>query len=188
LQHANFIVDIADLLKRIASGDRDAFAEVVETFQRPLFGFLARMGISKVVAAEIAQETFLRAWRNLDQYQSGRAQFSTWLFSIARNLALNELTRASNRNGASTGGAGVMDVGTLRETLDQVVQEETNARLRDGLLRLPLPERTTLALAYVRELPLAEIAVLEHTTVGAVKTRLHRAKAKLWECLETADE
>jgi RNA polymerase sigma-70 factor, ECF subfamily len=181
-------VDIADLLKRIADGDRDAFAKVVESFQRPLFGFLGRLGMSKAVAAEIAQETFLRAWRNLGQYQIGQAQFSTWLFSIARNLALNEMTRASNRGESTAEIAGTTAVSALQEPLDQMVREQTNSRLRDALLRLPLLERTTLALAYVRELPLAEIAILEDTTVGAVKTRLHRAKAKLREWLETGDE
>jgi RNA polymerase sigma-70 factor, ECF subfamily len=181
-------VDIANLLNRIADGDRDAFAEVVETFQRPLFGFLGRLGIPKAVAVEIAQETFLRAWRNLGQYQIGRAEFSTWLFSIARNLALNEMTRASNRDEAAAHDAGAMAGCTSSEPLNQIVQMQMNIHLQNALLRLPLPERTTLALAYVRELPLAEIAVLEDTTVGAIKTRLHRAKAKLRQWLEASDE
>ena len=181
-------MDIANLLKRIVDGDREAFAEVVETYQRPLFGFLGRLGLSRAVAEEIAQETFLRAWRNLDQYQIGRAQFSTWLFSIARNLALNEITLASNRVEGTTENAGPVAVCTAQEPLDLVVQRQSNAKLQDALLRLPLPERTTLALAYVRELPLAEIATLEGTTVGAVKARLHRAKAKLRKWLEIQDE
>lgn len=181
-------MDIAILLKRVADGDRDAFAEVVETFQRPLFGFFGRLGIPKAVAVEIAQETFLRAWRNLGQYQTGRAEFSTWLFSIARNLALNELTRASNRNEPTEQDAGAMAGCTSSEPLNQLVQTQMNLQLQHALLRLPLPERTTLALAYVRELPLEEIAILEDTTVGAIKTRLHRAKAKLRQWLEAGDE
>jgi RNA polymerase sigma-70 factor, ECF subfamily len=181
-------VDIANLLKRIADGDRDAFAKVVETFQRPLFGFLGRMGLPKAVAVEIAQETFLRAWRNLGQYQTGRAEFSTWLFSIARNLALNELTRASNRDVSSAQDDGEMAGYASSEPLNQLMQTQMNVHLQNALLRLPLPERTTLALACVRELPLTEIAVLERTTVGAIKTRLHRAKAKLRQWLDASDE
>ncbi len=181
-------MDIANLLRRIADGDRDAFAEVVETYQRPLFGFLGRLGIPKAVAVEIAQETFLRAWRNLGQYQTGRAEFSTWLFSIARNLALNEMTRASNRDGATAMDDGSMAGSTSSEPLNQLVQTQMNTELQNALLRLPLPERTTLALACVRELPLAEIAVLEGTTVGAIKTRLHRTKAQLRQWLEAGDE
>ncbi len=181
-------MDIANLLKRITDGDREAFAEVVKTYQRPLFGFLGRLGLSMAVAEEIAQECFLRAWRNLDQYQIGRAQFSTWLFSIARNLALNEITRASNRVEGTTEDVGPSAVCTAPQPLDLVAQEQSNAKFRDALLQLPLPERTTLALAYVRELPLAEIATLEATTVGAVKARLHRAKTKLRGLLEIQDE
>ena len=74
------------------------------------------------------------------------------------------------------------------EPLNQLVQTQMNIQLQTALLRLPLPERTTLALACVRELPLAEIAVLEGTTVGAIKTRLHRTKAKLRQWLEASDE
>lgn len=91
-------MNITSVLARISEGDRQAFAEVVETFQRPLFGFLGRMGLSRAVAAEIAQETFVRAWRHLEQFEPEQAQFSTWLFSIARNIALNELTRASGKH------------------------------------------------------------------------------------------
>jgi signal peptidase I len=61
------------------------------------------MGLTPAVAAEIAQETFVRAWRNLGQYDPARAEFSTWLFSIARNIALNELTKASRKREAAMG-------------------------------------------------------------------------------------
>lgn len=180
-------MDISRVLARIADGDRDAFAEVVETFQRPLFGFLGRMGMSRAVAAEIAQETFLRAWMHIGQYQIDRAEFSTWLFSIARNVVLNELTRAAGRKGTTMGSAAVTAVSTHPGLIDQFAQEQSNERLRAALNRLPLADRTTLALAYVQELPLADIAALEGTTVAAVKTRVHRAKAKLREWLGTSD-
>ena len=181
-------MDIARVLARTADGDREAFAEVVETFQRPLFGFLGRMGLTEAVAAEIAQETFMRAWRNLAQYEPDRAEFSTWLFSIARNIALNELTRAGGRHEVRTGNATVD--ATLEESppLDQTEREQTGVRLRRLLARLPLADRTALALTYVKELKIAEIAALEGTTVGAIKTRLHRARSQLREWLEVDNE
>ena len=181
-------MDITRVLAQIADGDREAFAEVVDTFQRPLFGFLGRMGLNRDVAAEIAQETFVRAWTNIGQYQDGRAEFSTWLFSIARNLALNELTRASTKYELTTDSAAATAVCKEPGLIDQVEQEQSNARLRQALSRLPLADRTALALVYVRELPLAEIAVLEGTTEGALKARLHRAKMKLRELLAISDD
>jgi RNA polymerase sigma-70 factor (ECF subfamily) len=59
-------VDIEPVLKRIAAGDRQAFADVVRHYQPPLFGFLGRMGLDQSHAEELAQEAFLRAWMNLD--------------------------------------------------------------------------------------------------------------------------
>jgi len=152
-------------------------------YQRPLFGFLGRMGMSRSVAAEIAQETFMRAWRHIEQYQSGRAAFSTWLFSIARNLALNELTRAAGSRETSGERAADAAVCAQPPPIDQIAQDQSRARVYEALNRLSLEDRTTLALIYVQDLPIADIAALEGTTVGAVKTRVHRAKAKLREWL-----
>jgi RNA polymerase sigma-70 factor (ECF subfamily) len=181
-------VNITSVLARISEGDRQAFAEVVETFQRPLFGFLGRMGLSRAVAAEVAQETFLRAWRHLGQYEPEQAQFSTWLFSIARNIALNELTRASRKRETVNEHAEANAVCQQSLPIDQVNREQSGERLRLALARLPLGDRTALALVYVQELSIAEIAALENTTVGALKTRLHRVKTQLRKWLEDEDE
>ena len=181
-------MDIGRVLARIADGERDAYAEVVDTYQRPLFAFLGRMGMTPAVAAEIAQETFLRAWRNIAQYQPGRADFSTWLFAIARNLALNELTRAASRHQGPLEHALVITPSSGPTLGEQVERQQSAARVRDALNRLSLEDRTTLALAYVQELPLAAIAALEGTTEGAVKTRLHRARARLREWLGSGDD
>ncbi len=181
-------MDIGRVLARIADGERDAYAEVVETYQRPLFAFLGRMGMTPAVAAEIAQETFLRAWRNIAQYQPGRADFSTWLFAIARNLALNELTRAASRKHGAVEHALPSASPAAAAPGEQLERLQSIARVRDALNRLSLEDRTTLALAYVQELPLAAIAALEGTTEGAVKTRLHRARARLREWLGSGDD
>jgi RNA polymerase sigma-70 factor, ECF subfamily len=110
------------------------------------------------------------------------------LFSIARNLALNELARAAGTKESAAQGAAASSGCMQPEPLDQVAEEQSSVRLHQALGRLSLEDRTTLALVYVRELPLADIAALEGTTVGAVKTRVHRAKAKLREWLGTGDE
>ena len=181
-------MDISRVLTRVADGDREAFADVVEAFQRPLFGFLGRMGLAPAEAAEIAQETFVRAWRNLEQYDPARAEFSTWLFSIARNIALNELTKASRKREAAMGTAAARAASDQSPAVDQVAREQSSERLRRALNELPLIDRTVLALIYVQELQIADVAALERTTVGAMKTRLHRARAQLRLLLEREDE
>ena len=117
------------------------------------------MGLSRAVAAEVAQETFLRAWRSISgQYEPEQAQFSTWLFSIARNIALNELTRASRKRETVNEHAEANAVCQQSLPIDQVNREQSGERLRLALARLPLGDRTALALVYVQELSIAEIA------------------------------
>lgn len=181
-------MDIKALLQRIERGDRSAFSPVVEHFQHPLFGYLGRMGLHQSIAEEIAQETFLRAWSRLGDYDPARAEFSTWLFTIARNLALHELSRAAVKHEVATA-----------ETLPEIPcdgvepahalhRRQLRRRVHAALLDLPLTDRSALALAYFQELDLASIARIEDCTVGAIKLRLHRAKQRLRQLLEEHHE
>src|SRR5690606_31902097 len=86
-------MNIDEVLARIHAGDRHAFAAIVERFHGTLFGYLGRMGVRAAEAEDLAQETFLRAWTQLGTFDARRGAFSTWLFTIARNLAVNELSR-----------------------------------------------------------------------------------------------
>jgi RNA polymerase sigma-70 factor (ECF subfamily) len=166
------------LLQRIAAGDTQAFAELVEMHQGPLFGFLGRMGCPQAQAEDLAQETFLRAWTQLPRYQPDRAEFNTWLFTIARNLACNALQSAAQRH--ETPGEALPEVACTQpnpeHTLDQLQQ---SARLQAALRQLPIADRSALALVYVQDLALADVARIEGDSLAAIKTRLHRAKQRL---------
>lgn len=177
-------MDITPLLQRIGAGDRQAFAGIVTHYQRPLFGFLGRMALGQGHAEEIAQETFLRAWNNLADYRPERAEFSTWLFTIARNLALHELERATRRHELGSG-AELPDAPCERpQPPEALALAQRQRRLHLALRQLPLADRSALALAYNQELDLAAIARIEGCSVAAIKTRLHRAKEKLRHLLE----
>jgi len=175
------------LLQRIAAGDTQAFAELVDMHQGPLFGFLGRMGCQQAQAEDLAQETFLRAWTQLPRYQPDRAQFNTWLFTIARNLACNALQSAAHRQEAS--GEALPEIACPQpgpeHTLDQLQQ---SARLQAALRQLPLADRSALALVYVQDLALADVARIEGDSLAAIKTRLHRAKQRLRVLLATDTE
>ncbi len=176
-------MDITPLLQRISAGDRQAFAGVVAHYQRPLFGFLGRMALDQGLAEEIAQETFLRAWKNLADYRPERAQFSTWLFTIARNLALHELERAARGHEQPASEALPEPVCERPQPPEMLARAQQRRRLHLALRQLPLADRSALALAYNHELELAEIARIEGCSTGAIKTRLHRAKEKLRQIL-----
>lgn len=181
-------LDIATLLQRITSGDLRAFAELVNRYQRPLFAFLGRMGLEAARAEEVAQETFLRAWQHLPRYRTEQAQFSTWLFTIARRLALNELARSRNRHEvAADDDAPEPACGAARpeQALDQ---RRLQARIDAAFRSLGTDDRSVLALAYTHDLGMAEIAVIEGCSVDAVKTRLHRARQRLRIALDISPE
>lgn len=181
-------MDPESLVARVLDGDRQAFAGLVLGFERPLFGFLGRMGLDQAHAEEVAQETFLRAWQHLAEYRAARGAFSTWLFTIARRLAVNELTRASSRYERPFDAADDVPACELPGPSDALIEAEKITRLRAALLALPLPDRSVLALAYVRQLDLEAISRIEHCSSGSVKTRLHRARQRLRQFLEASDE
>jgi RNA polymerase sigma-70 factor (ECF subfamily) len=182
-------IDVQTILRRIAAGDQQAFAELVDRYQRPLFGFLGRMGMGQAQAEDIAQETFVRAWTQLHNYQPQRAQFSTWLYTIARNLAINALQSAAQQHEVPT--AEPPELASEQAGPAQAMERaQQQAYLQAALRQLPMAERSALALVYVHELGLADVARIEGDSVAAIKTRLHRAKQKLRELLrmETSHE
>lgn len=181
-------MDIDTLLTRIGNGDRQAFAGLVTHYQRPLFGFLGRMALSQGQAEEIAQETFLRAWSNLGTFRPERAAFSTWLFTIARNLALHELERAAHQRETSPDEDAPEQACARPQPPEALAQARHRQRLHHALRQLTLADRSALALAYIHDLELAAVARIEGCSLAAIKTRLHRAKDKLKQLLEEHDE
>jgi RNA polymerase sigma-70 factor (ECF subfamily) len=177
-------MEITEVVERIISGDRQAFAQIIAAYQAPLFRYLGRMGLPQAQAEEIAQETFLRAWTRLGDFDAGRGAFSTWFFTIAHRLALNELARFATRHELPIAD-GFDPAGDALEPPDATQTAQRARMLRAALLTLPDRERAALALAYVADLPLADVARVEGCSVGALKTRLHRARRRLAELLET---
>jgi RNA polymerase sigma-70 factor, ECF subfamily len=176
---------VAEILQRITEGDPSAFSQLVDMYQRPLFGFLGRLGCSQYEAQEIAQETFLKAWVHLHCYQSERAQFVTWLFTIARNLAYNAFEKSCHLAPSDVADAAETAVEHVNpeNLLEQTQQKQ---RLQSALRQLPMSDRSALALFYVHELGLVDVARIENVTLATIKTRLHRAKEKLRHILDAS--
>jgi RNA polymerase sigma-70 factor, ECF subfamily len=180
--------DIHSVLQRVARGETQAFSALVVHYQRPLFAFLGRMGLNAARAEEVAQESFLRAWQNLASYRSEQAQFSTWLFTIARRLAINEVTRPQHRLEVGADDQTPEPASAMAGPEQTLEQRQLQARVHAALRSLSTDDRSVLALAYTHELSAADIAVIEACSVDAVKTRLHRARQRLRLALETSKE
>jgi len=170
-------------IRAVVAGDRDSFRLLVQRYERPVFCLLQNLLSDRQLCEDVAQETFLAAYNNLGHYDPARAQFSTWLLTIARNRCINLLN--SRR---------IESVDLLPEPIDaerpedRLAQTELCQRLDDALCRLPLEQRTVFVLGMVMELPYEQIAGIEGVELGTVKSRMHRAKKKLGEMIEELSE
>ncbi|MBK8454877.1 MAG: RNA polymerase sigma factor [Thiofilum sp.] len=178
-------MDYNILIQNILAGKRADFAPLVQHFQYSLFSYLGRMGFSQAQAEELAQETFLRAWQHLGEYDAKRAEFSTWLFTIAHRLALNELDRASTRLETPLD-ENFEPASPSTSPTEQLEYSEQQRLVQSALLKLPVPERSIIALAYTQGLDMKTLAKIENCTEAAIKVRLHRAKEHLRALLESA--
>ncbi len=179
-------MDDGFLIRQVLGGNRDAFRLLVVRYQRPLFRFLGGFGLEQAAAEELAQETFLRAFRGLSGYDASKASFSSWLFTIAKHLAMNET--ASSRRRAPHVEAGTIDLQEAPLAPETVQGEERRGRVHAALRGLPDGLRSTMMLAYLRELSLDEVAQIEGCSVAAIKSRIFRGKQLLRAALLENEE
>lgn len=169
-------MDVLQAIHQVISGDAQAFEPLVRRYQQPLFHYLGRMGVSPAEAEELVQETFIRAFRHLHRFEPNRARFSTWLFTIARRLALNLLRRHRGSKGQSI----ESDLPDPTVSIEaNLAQQQIQHRISQALSQLPLKFRSPLSLAYLGALSIAEIAQIEGCEEGTVKSRIFRGKQRL---------
>jgi RNA polymerase sigma-70 factor (ECF subfamily) len=183
--------DLSDweLVARARSGQIDAFEELVRRYQTPLIGFCRRMLGSLQDAEEVAQESFVRVYRFLDRLRP-EAKFSTVLFGIARNLALNAI-RDAGRRGRDVTHSLVRDDQSERAIEDHAHSPDRVARLREieamieaALAELSPEHREVLVLREMHGLEYEAIAEIVKCRIGTVKSRLARGREQLRVRLE----
>ena len=171
-------IDDRELVRRVLAGHTDDFRVLVDRYQQSVFRFASGLLGNREEAQDVTQEIFLAAFVNLSGYDSSRAAFSTWLFTIARNRCLNLLKQ--RRPIALDEPDSIGDVASA----DPIVSQELSQQLDRALAALPVDQRSAFVLAEIEELPYADIARIEQTTLGTVKSRIHRAKQRLQSLLE----
>jgi len=166
------------------SGDRTAFDQLFRRWAGPMLRYLERMVRDAGTAEDLLQETFLRVFRAQERYQP-EARFSTWLYTIATNLALNELRRPRRRAPHRSADEGESDEvhlvleGNEPRADDVIHARRASAELERELAALPERQRAALMLSAVEGLSYAEVAVSLETTEKSVKALVHRARAAL---------
>jgi RNA polymerase sigma-70 factor (ECF subfamily) len=175
------------LLAGFATGDADAATCFVRRFQRRVYG-LAVTILGDVNAAEdVAQETFVRAWRHAGTYDVRRGQVSTWLLTIARNLALDRARLAGARPVDPDLLASQLGTQQNGDGVEQATRVADRELLRELLVSLPEKQRRALVLATYFGRTAKEISELDGTPVGTVKTRIRDGLLKLRSRLEVQD-
>ena len=173
-------MDVEDrqLVRRVLAGQVDDFRALVDRHQQSIFRFASKLLGNWEAAEDVTQEVFLAAFANLSGYDSSRAAFSTWLFTIARNRCINLLEERHPTP--------LNELDPIGEVTfaDPIVSQELSQQLDHALAALPVDQRSAFLLAEVEELPYAEIARIEQTSLGTVKSRIHRAKQRLQALLE----
>jgi RNA polymerase sigma-70 factor (ECF subfamily) len=171
-----------EAIAALAAHDPQQFRLLVEHYQYSLFGFLGRMGFSREDAEDIAQDVFLKVWRHRASYDPAKARVSTWLFTIARNTALNKLqgnTVQGNKVQLVSAHDVELAADRYREPEQQLQQRQARQRLTNAIQQLPLDDRSVIALFYIDELTSAQAAAILECSPNAFKTRLFRAREKL---------
>ncbi len=176
------------MVERVRGGDNGAFDAVMERYKRPVLNFVYRMIGDASEAEDVAQDVFVRAYRAMLKpgFRRTTAEFSTWLFQVARNAALDCLRRRRRHPAESlavleAGGATIPAGGAT--AVEEVMARETGNRIAAAVARLPEDQRTALVLSEYEDLPHDRIAAIMQCSRKSVEARLYRARQFLRERL-----
>jgi RNA polymerase sigma-70 factor (ECF subfamily) len=180
-------MDHADEQQAIAAvlaGDVNAFAMLVERYQRPIFNMAYRMTRSHADALDLAQETFLKAFEELHRFQAGK-RFFPWLYCIGMNRSKNFLRRKRILPNISLDdcepGSGLDYPGQEEQILCEKLDLQV---LADALQELPFDYREAVVLRFHEELSMEDVATALNLSLSAAKMRVHRGLKKLRDLIE----
>jgi RNA polymerase sigma-70 factor (ECF subfamily) len=161
------------LVARCRDGDDDAFDELLQRYRYPILNFIYRLLGDATEAEDVAQDTFVRAYRYLDEFDPHR-KFSTWLFALARHAAIDRL-RWRARHPTTPLDSAPEPSAVSRDVEAREVERQVAA----AIARLPEDQRTAIVLAEYHGQSVAEIAAVMDCSEKSVESRLYRARQTL---------
>ena len=177
----------AALMLRVKQGDNSAFGELVDKYKQPVMNLVYRMLRDATEAEDLAQNVFIQVHKSSSRYQVS-AKFSTWLFTIARNLCLNEIRRRSRHPADSLDVSHPeQDDQPLRQFEDSkttsppesLLHGELEEKIEEALAELPENQRTAILLCRQDELSYEDIAEVLGCSLSATKSLIHRGRETL---------
>jgi len=182
----------AAMMLRVAAGDESAFNYLVAKYHRPMIHFLFRMVHNQAIAEELAQEVFVRVYRSRESYRA-EAKFTTWLYRIATNLAVNYARDTRRERGAQTlyldapdeATGSLPDVADDTPTVEQsMLREERMTAIRTHVMALPERQRMAVLMHKYQGLDYRQIGEVLKLSESATKSLLFRAYQTLREKLK----
>jgi RNA polymerase sigma-70 factor, ECF subfamily len=182
----------AALMLRVKQGDNAAFADLVDKYKQPVLNFIYRMLKDLTEAEDLAQVVFIQVHKTAHRYHVS-SKFSTWLFTIARNLCLNEIRRRSRHPAESLDAPHPEMTGEpLHQFEDQktvsppdsLLQGELHRKLEEALAELPENQRVAILLCREEELSYEEIGKVIGCSVSATKSLIFRGRETLKQKLK----
>ena len=178
-----------EVVTRARKGDEAAYRELVRRYERPVFSLIFRMVRNRELAEDLSQETFIKVLNALDSYRP-EYKFSSWVFKIANNAAIDHLRRRELDTLSLEGSphaetpqaveATALQIGERGETaLEEVENKELGGEIERAIAKLRPEYRTCILLRHVEGRAYEEIAEILNLPLGTVKTYIHRARNEL---------
>ena len=183
-----------EVVELARKAEETAYRELLRRYQRPVFSLIYRMVRDRELAEDLSQETFVKVLNALDRYRP-EYKFSSWVFKIANNAAIDHLRRKELDTLSLEGGpdattperveATALQLGDSAESpLDELEARELGSTIERAIAKLRPEYRSCIILRHVDGRPYDEIAVMLELPLGTVKTYIHRARAELRESLD----
>jgi RNA polymerase sigma-70 factor, ECF subfamily len=183
-----------DVVARAKAGSERAYRELIRRYERPVFSLIYRLLRDRGKAEDLAQETFIKVLNHIDRYKPEH-KFSSWIFKIAHNTALDEIRRkelptlsldgAPDARTETEAARHVPIVAHEGPTPEELLERrELGGEIETAIAELRDEYRTAIVLRHVEGRPYEEIAEIMDVPLGTVKTYIHRARLELREKLE----
>ncbi len=188
----------ADVVRLAQQGRELAFRELVRRYERPVFSLVFRMVRDRELAEDLSQDSFIKVLNNIDRY-SPEFKFSSWLFKIANNVAIDHLRRrrldtisidgSPHASTAAEVESSALQIESEQENaLDELASKELGSAIEVAIARLRPEYRACIMLRHVEGRAYEEIAATLDLPLGTVKTYIHRARHELRKALEAVRE
>jgi RNA polymerase sigma-70 factor (ECF subfamily) len=184
----------ADVVALAQRGRDEAFRELIRRYERPVFSLIFRMVRDRELAEDLAQDTFIKVLNHIDRYRP-EFKFSSWLFKIANNVAIDHLRKRHIETISIEGSPHAVTTDAIEATrielsdhgesaLDEMEAKELGSAIEQAIARLRPEYRSCIVLRHVEGRSYEEIAATLDLPLGTVKTYIHRARHELRDALE----